>query len=74
MSLLDVLGYLDWITPALSLMQDVHTFSVPQGRVNEVIRKLDEAGIKMKNTSFLPGKFVFDVKPKDAKEVKRLLR
>jgi hypothetical protein len=40
----------------------------------EVIRKLDEAGIKMKNTSFLPGKFVFDVKPKDAKKVKKLLR
>ena len=73
MSLLDVLGYLDWITPALSLMQDVTTFSVPQGRANEAIRKLEGAGIKMKNTSFLPGKFAFDVANKDAKKVKRLM-
>ena len=73
MSLLDVLGYLDWITPALSLVQDVHTFSVPQDRATEAIRKLEGAGIRMKNTSFLPGKFVFDVKPKDAEKVKELM-
>jgi hypothetical protein len=73
MSIFDWLGYLDWITPALSLMQDTNVFSVPQDRSGEAIHKLQEAGVKIKNKSFLPGRFVFDVKPKDADKVRKLL-
>ena len=70
---MSILDYLDWITPAMSLLQDTKCFSVPESRSVEAIQKLDNAGIRMKNRSFVDGKFVFDVKPSDAKKVRRLL-
>lgn len=72
--LIDILGYFDYITPARSLAQDVRTFRIPQDRAAEVERKLRRAGIKMKNVSYLPDVFVFDVASKDAGKVAKALR
>ena len=71
------LEYCDWITPAVSLVQHkagkVKTFYVPREQADDTVRLLVRKGIKMKNTSYLPDNFIFDVDVKDARKVERLL-
>jgi hypothetical protein len=60
---LDCAGYLDWITPLISLNQGslVTTFRVHSSSASLVIAALEGAGVWIMNPSFLPGQFVFDV-------------
>jgi len=60
---LDCAGYLDYITPLISISQGdfTATLRVHAASAGWVISALEGAGVSILNTSFLPGVFVFDV-------------
>ena len=66
--------FFDWITPARSLLSGDVTVRVPErdmGRVDAALRK---QGIKPRRPNYTNGWFVFDVKPGEESETRRILQ